>query len=158
MALAQEKHEEAITGDSVTFDLARFLAAQEGVYEQALAELRRGRKESHWMWFIFPQASGLGKSPMAQRFAIRSREEAIAYLAHPLLGARLRACARALLALPAPSITEVLPPPDDLKLKSSMTLFSAVSGEPIFAEVLARYFAGERCASTLSWLAGPQGA
>lgn len=143
--------------DDDPFALGRFLAAQEGVYAQALAELHRGRKESHWMWFIFPQAAGLGASPMAQRYAIKSRAEAEAYLAHPVLGARLIECVRVLLALPPQPIGMILPPPDDLKLKSSLTLFAAISEAPLFQEALERYYAGERCAYTLSWLAA-QGA
>ncbi|MCX7946291.1 MAG: DUF1810 domain-containing protein [Hydrogenophilus sp.] len=140
------------------FRLERFLKAQEGVYEEALAELRRGRKEGHWMWFVFPQARGLGRSLMAQRYAIQSRREAEAYLAHPILGERLRVCARTLLALPLRPIAAILPPPDDLKLKSSMTLFWAVGGEEVFAAVLGRYFGGERCAATLAWLSGDNSA
>lgn len=135
------------------FDLGRFLSAQESLYAQALAELRRGRKETHWMWFIFPQAEGLGQSPMARRYAIRSRAEAQAYLAHPVLGARLRECAEALLALPPRPLTEIFAPPDDLKLRSSLTLFATLAPDDLFARVLARYCGGTRCAYTLSWLA-----
>ncbi|HXB16090.1 MAG TPA: DUF1810 domain-containing protein [Solirubrobacteraceae bacterium] len=127
------------------FSLERFVSAQDdgGTYQHALAELRAGRKRSHWMWFVFPQLGGLGSSPTARRYAIGSLEEARAYLAHPVLGPRLRESARALceLAQPAPA-QEVLGPVDALKLRSSMTLFArAEPGETLFVQVLARYFA-----------------
>ena len=133
-----------MTGDP--HDLARFVAAQDegGMYERALGELRAGRKTSHWMWFVFPQIAGLGRSPMARRYAIADLEEARAYLAHPVLGARLRTCAQALLALAGRSAREVLGEIDALKLRSSMTLFARAAGpdEPVFAAVLARWFDG----------------
>lgn len=135
------------------FDLGRFVDAQRGNYAYALAELRSGRKESHWMWYVFPQVEGLGSSPAARRYAIRSRAEAEAYLAHPVLGARLRECAEALLALPEQPISAILGHPDDLKLKSSLTLFAAIGGDPVFARLLDRYYGGARCAYTLDWLA-----
>ncbi len=140
------------------FSLERFVSAQDegGTYQRALAELRAGRKRSHWMWFVFPQLAGLGSSPTARRYAIGSLEEARAYLAHPVLGARLRESARALseLARPAPA-QEVLGPVDALKLRSSMTLFSrADPGEPLFAEVLGRYFGGAADPRTEELLAG----
>lgn len=125
------------------FGLARFLRAQEegGTYERALAELRAGRKRSHWMWFVFPQLAGLGSSAMAQRYAIGSLAEARAYLADPVLGPRLRDCAGALLGLPEIGAEEVLGGVDALKLRSSMTLFAlADPGEALFSEVLRRYF------------------
>src|SRR4051794_10673077 len=128
------------------FDLGRFVEAQDmgGLYEQAFAELRAGRKRSHWMWFVFPQLSGLGRSATAQRYAIASLEEARAFLAHPVLGARLRACAEALLALDTSHAGAVLGPVDALKLRSSMTLFAhAAPDEPVFGRVLEQYFAGE---------------
>jgi uncharacterized protein (DUF1810 family) len=125
-------------------DLERFVEAQEGTYERALAELRAGRKTSHWMWFVFPQIAGLGRSAMAQRYAISSLDEARAYLAHPVLGPRLRESAAALTALPGHSAEEVLGGIDALKLRSSMTLFArAAPDEPVFREVLDQYFAGE---------------
>jgi uncharacterized protein (DUF1810 family) len=127
----------------VTADLDRFVAAQDGVYDDALAELAAGRKRTHWMWFVFPQIRGLGSSPAAQRYAIRSLDEARAYLAHPVLGARLRECARALLAVPGRSAREILGHPDDLKLRSSMTLFARAADDPaLFEAVLDRYYDG----------------
>ncbi|HVY96557.1 MAG TPA: DUF1810 domain-containing protein [Solirubrobacterales bacterium] len=126
------------------FDLERFLAAQDegGTYARALAELRAGRKTTHWMWFVFPQEAGLGRSAMSRRYAIGSLDEARAYLAHPVLGARLRECAAALLAIEGRSAVEVLGEVDALKLRSSMTLFArADPGEPLFEAVLERYFA-----------------
>jgi uncharacterized protein (DUF1810 family) len=125
--------------------LARFVRAQEegGTYERALGELRAGRKRSHWMWFVFPQLAGLGESATSREYAIRSLAEARAYLADPLLGARLRECARALLELPDRSAEEVLGAVDALKLRSSMTLFArADPGEPVFAQVLGAYYGG----------------
>ena len=126
-----------------TYELGRFVAAQEGVYPRALAELQAGDKRSHWMWFVFPQIAGLGASPMAQRYAIGSLAEAEAYAAHPVLGARLRACTAAVNAVAGRSAHAIFGSPDDLKFRSSMTLFArAVPGEPLFAEALARYFDG----------------
>lgn len=128
-----------------TFDLERFVRAQDadGIYEQALGELRRGRKRGHWMWFVFPQAAGLGRSAMAQRFAVSSLEEARAYLAHPVLGARLHACTDALASLGTASAVEVFGTVDAIKLRSSMTLFHrAAPEERRFTAVLERYFAG----------------
>ena len=138
-------------------DLNRFVAAQEGVYEQALAEIRAGRKRSHWMWFIFPQVDGLGSSAMAKRYAIKSRAEAEAYLAHPVLGPRLVTCAEAAAAVPGPaSALEVFGSPDDLKLRSSATLFASVSpDDSVFDRVLDRYFRGERDPATLRLLGTP---
>lgn len=135
------------------FDLERFVEAQATVYPQALAEIRAGRKRSHWMWFIFPQIAGLGSSSASKHFAIKSRAEAEAYLAHPVLGVRLLECTGALLALQAESASEVFSPPDDLKLRSSMTLFACVS-EPrsIFERVLDTLFDGTRDATTVRLL------
>ena len=135
------------------FDLARFVRAQNGVYEQALAELQRGRKESHWMWFIFPQIDGLGRSTTARQFAIKSKAEAKAYLEHPLLGPRLLKCCEALLNVQNASASEIFGFPDDLKLRSSATLFGAVAGPGSkFDRVLKRFFAGEPDPQTIDLL------
>ena len=134
------------------FDLERFVGAQSPVYERVLAELRRGRKQSHWMWFIFPQLAGLGHSAMAQRFAIASTREAAAYLAHGILGPRLRECTALVNAVEGRSITEILGSPDDLKFCSSMTLFAAVSGETEFSSAIAKYYGGTRDRRTLDLL------
>lgn len=128
------------------FDLQRFVEAQDagGTYDRALAELRAGRKRSHWMWFVFPQLADLGHSAMAQRYAIRSLDEARAYLAHPPLGDRLRESIRALLAAPAGlSARDILGDIDALKLRSSMTLFMrAAPDEPLFEQLLERFYSG----------------
>ena len=130
-------------------DLQRFVAAQEGVWERALAELQAGAKRSHWMWFVFPQIEGLGFSAMAQRYAVSGLAEARAYLAHPLLGPRLRACTAAMNGHEGKSARAILGQPDDMKFRSSMTLFAAADPEaPAFAEALVRYFGGERDART----------
>jgi uncharacterized protein (DUF1810 family) len=135
------------------FDLERFVQAQQGVYETALAELRAGRKRSHWMWFIFPQVAGLGQSEMARRYAIRSSDEAAAYLAHPLLGERLRACATAVLGHDVDDIGDIFPHPDDLKFHSSMTLFADVAPhEAVFQACLDRFFDGAADPATLERL------
>jgi uncharacterized protein (DUF1810 family) len=126
-----------------SFDLARFVKAQDSVYAQVLAELRDGRKRSHWMWFIFPQIKGLGTSPMAERFAISGREEAAAYLAHPLLGPRLRQCTKLVIAAPQRSIETILGHPDDLKFRSSMTLFAKIAADNAdFAAALDKFYDG----------------
>ena len=131
-------------------DLHRFLDAQEGVYAQALAELRAGRKRSHWMWFIFPQFDGLGVSPTSRRYAIRSLDEARAYLRHPILGRRLAECTEAVNDHDGLTARQVFGPPDDRKLRSSMTLFELVSGPASpFAAALEKYYAGERDARTI---------
>lgn len=123
--------------------LERFVQAQSGVYERALAELQAGRKQSHWMWFIFPQIAGLGHSAMAQRFAIPSLEEARDYLAHPLLGARLGECCQAVLAVEGKSAHDIFGSPDDVKFRSSLTLFSqAAPDELLFHHLLRKYFDG----------------
>ena len=145
-------------------DLQRFVAAQEGVYDAALAELRRGRKTSHWMWFVFPQVRGLGRSPTAQRYAVTGLEEARAYLGHPLLGPRLRECAAALLDVASdeqragrrPDAARVLGPVDATKLRSSMTLFAlAAPEEALFAQVLDRFYGGEQDPLTLAQTSRP---
>lgn len=135
------------------YDLKRFVAAQEGIYDRALAELRDGRKRSHWMWFIFPQISGLGHSDMARRYAITGTDEALAYLKHPLLGPRLETCAQAMLQHTDLSARQILGSPDDLKLRSSMTLFSAVAPErTVYAQVLDAFYNGEADPATLERL------
>lgn len=139
--------------DRDPFDLQRFVTAQEDVYAQALAELRGGRKRSHWMWFVFPQIRGLGHSPMAMRYAIGSLEEATAYLRHPVLGARLRECTRAVQAVDGRSATEIFGQPDDVKFRSSMTLFAAAGDDAApFAAALQKYFAGHPDPATLAKL------
>ena len=135
------------------FDLDRFVDAQAPVYASVLAELRRGRKQSHWMWFVFPQFAGLGLSPMSQRFALRSREEAVAYLGHGVLGPRLRECTALVNAVEGRTIHDILGSPDDLKFHSSMTLFAAVSSEPEFAAAIAKYYGGTPDRKTLELLA-----
>ncbi|MBK6413067.1 DUF1810 domain-containing protein [Sphingopyxis sp.] len=132
--------------------LERFVAAQEETYPRALTEIKRGAKRSHWMWFIFPQLAGLGRSAAAQRFAIHSADEARAYLAHPLLGARYRECVAALQKLDASDPDAVFGKIDAVKLGSSLTLFEAVDGHPLFAAALDRWFGGERDARTLDLL------
>jgi uncharacterized protein (DUF1810 family) len=137
-------------------NLERFLEAQEGVYAQVCAELSAGRKESHWMWFIFPQIKGLGSSPTAQKFAIRGLDEAEAYLGHPILGLRLRQCTQLVNAVQGRAIGDIFGLPDNLKFHSSMTLFAHVSGDAsLFAAALRRYFNGERDRGTLSHLWAP---
>ena len=133
-------------------DLQRFADAQADVFERALAELSTGAKRNHWMWFIFPQVAGLGFSAMAQRYAIGSKLEAEAYLAHPLLGPRLIACARAVLAVEGRSAHQIFGSPDDLKFRSSITLFDAVAPDGIFAEALRKYFDGRPDEATLEAL------
>lgn len=136
-----------------TYDLDRFVAAQAPIFAQATAELAAGSKRSHWMWFVFPQIEGLGASAMAQRYAIRSLDEAHAYLDHPLLGARLRECAALVNRVQGRSAHEIFGSPDDLKFHSSMTLFAAAAPqEPLFAEALRKYFDGRRDPLTLARL------
>ncbi len=134
--------------------LDRFLQAQEPVWPRVLAELRAGQKRTHWMWFVFPQIKGLGRSDMAQRYAIQSLAEAQAYLAHPVLAARLRECCQILLELEAPSSAlEVFGTPDDLKLRSCMTLFAEASAPgSVFDAVLQKYFGGQKDERTLELL------
>ena len=136
------------------YDLKRFVAAQEPVFASALAELRAGRKRTHWMWFVFPQLRGLGRSPMAIRFGIESLDEARAYLAHSLLGPRLKECVRLALRIDGRSITEIFGSPDDMKFHSSMTLFAAASGETAspYRRALDRWWRGEADSATLRLL------
>ena len=125
-------------------NLQRFLDAQNPVYAQVCSELRAGRKTSHWMWFIFPQIQGLGYSPLARKFAVSSLQEAQAYLDHPILGARLRECCRLVNLVEGRSIEQIFGYPDDLKFRSSMTLFAhAAADNQIFLDALAKYFNGE---------------
>ena len=132
------------------FDIERFVHAQDGgTYERALAEIRAGRKRSHWIWFVFPQARGLGHSPMAQRYGIASRAELDAYVNHPLLGARLLEISHALLALPGSDPVAVLGDIDALKVRSSMTLFELTGADPVFGAILDKYYAGSRDELTL---------
>ena len=141
-----------MTGDD-PYNLKRFVEAQEGTYARALTEIRAGEKRSHWMWFVFPQIAGLGRSGMAQRFAIRDLAEAKAYLSHPLLGRRLVEAARTLTALDTEDPAEVLGSVDAMKLHSSMTLFAqAAPDEPVFREVLDHYFGGTLDEATVSRL------
>jgi uncharacterized protein (DUF1810 family) len=138
------------------YDLSRFLSAQEGVYERALAELKDGQKRTHWMWFIFPQIDGLGYSPTAKGYSIKSMEEARQYLNHPVLGKRLLECTEAVVALKGGSVSEIFGYPDDLKFKSSMTLFENIAGPgSVFSSALDRYCHGERDAMTLRLLENP---
>jgi len=144
-----------LSGDH--FDLQRFVDAQDrgGAYEHALAELRQGRKRGHWIWFVFPQISGLGSSEMSRHYAISSLEEASAYLAHQLLGLRLVECAEALLELPGRDPVAVLGEIDALKLRSSMSLFAHVDlAAPVFTRVLARYYDGATDEATEQRLGG----
>lgn len=137
---------------SDSFDLQRFVDAQQPVYRHVVEELTRGRKRSHWMWFIFPQIAGLGFSAMAQRFAIESGAEAEAYLAHVVLGTRLIECTRLVTAASEKTITEILGSPDDIKFRSCMTLFDAVSRQEIFAEAIGTFYPEGKDAATLAVL------
>ncbi len=135
------------------FDLERFVRAQAPVYAAVLRELRAGHKRSHWMWFIFPQIAGLGASDMAQRYAIANGDEAAAYLAHPVLGARLRECASIVAALDGDSAGDLFGHPDELKFRSSMTLFADVApDEAVFQNCIDKYFDGEPDEATLARL------
>jgi len=141
------------------FHLARFLHAQEPIYEQAFAELRAGRKRTHWMWFIFPQYEGLGFSSTAQRYAIKSVAEAEAYLRHATLGPRLRKCVRALLDVEGRTAHKIFGSPDDLKLRSCATLFAAVSpAGSEFDQLLRKYYGGAADSKTLELMGiAPEG-
>lgn len=136
-------------------DLNRFLEAQEPDYERALAEIRRGRKQSHWMWYVFPQIAGLGSSPTAKFYAIKDKREAEDYLRHPVLGARLIEISGALLGVEGKTAHEIFGSPDDLKLKSSITLFGAVENtDSVFQKVLDKYYGGEKDRKTLEIIGG----
>ncbi len=134
------------------FHLDRFVSAQDGVYDSALAEIQRGRKRSHWMWFVFPQLAGLGRSAMAQHYAIASLDEARAYLDHAVLGERLRACVAALQDLDQSDPEAVFGAVDALKLRSSLTLFAQAGGGRLFEAALDRWFDGGRDEATLTLL------
>lgn len=136
-------------------NLERFVQAQAPVYAQVLSELRAGAKGSHWMWFVFPQYAGLGRSETAQYYAVRNQAEARAYLAHPLLGARLRECVTILLGLEGQTAEAIFGYPDVLKLHSSLTLFDSISRDDLFARALEKYYGGERDAATLRLVDGP---
>jgi uncharacterized protein (DUF1810 family) len=133
-------------------ELQRFVDAQAPVYPQIIRQLSSGRKRSHWIWFIFPQVSGLGFSAMAQRFAIGSKGEAAAYIAHDILGPRLIECTRLVMAASEKQINDILGSPDDLKFRSSMTLFDAVSRHEIFAEAIGTFYPEGRDPATLDIL------
>jgi uncharacterized protein (DUF1810 family) len=135
------------------FDLQRFVDAQDPVYASVLEELGAGRKRSHWMWFVFPQVAGLGGSAMAQAYAISSRAEATAYAAHPILGVRLRECTQRVLAVNDRTVEQIFSYPDDLKFRSSMTLFEECAAEPeLFRAALTKYFHGSPDPRTLDIL------
>ena len=143
----------AVPSANDPYDLQRFVEAQDPVYDAVCAELSNGRKESHWMWFIFPQLRGLGHSHMAHKFGISSRQEAEAYLKHPVLGPRLRECSHLVNLVEGRSIHQILGYPDDLKFKSSMSLFASVApDEHVFREALQKYFGGELDRLTLELL------
>ena len=137
----------------MAFDLQRYVVAQDPIYAQVLAELRAGHKRTHWMWFIFPQLAGLGHSPTAQLYAISSLDEARAYLAHPVLGARLRECTALVNAVEGRDVHQIFGSPDDLKFHSSVTLFARASdGERIFRDVLTKYFGSDEDQATIQLL------
>ncbi|HEF4761263.1 TPA: DUF1810 domain-containing protein [Pseudomonas putida] len=145
------------TDQKDTFNLQRFIQAQDPVYDRVQAELNAGHKRSHWMWFVFPQFAGLGDSEMSRRYAIRSREEAQAYLDHPVLGARLRTCTHEVLNIQQRSVAAIFGHPDDLKFHSSMTLFAQVAPQNSpFHQALNQYFHGIRDDWTLSLLDSKQ--
>ena len=142
-----------MAGGGDPFDLNRFPAAQEGVYSTALAEIVQGRKRSHWMWYLFPQIAGLGFSAMSKRYAIESEAEARAYLEHSILGMRLRKCAKALRLVEGRSASQIFGSPDDMKLRSCLTLFAAVSPRgSLFHALLEKYCQGEPDEATLRLL------
>jgi len=132
------------------FNLKRFIDAQFSTYERALDEIKNGRKTSHWMWFIFPQYHGLGRSNTSIKYAINSKEEAISYLKHPILGPRLTEITKEFLSIENKTANSILGEPDDVKIQSSMTLFDAIQSEnDLFDSILEKYFEGNRCLSTL---------
>jgi uncharacterized protein (DUF1810 family) len=134
------------------YDLDRFVKAQAANYDQALSELREGRKRSHWMWYIFPQMDGLGLSPMSRKYSIKSAAEARAYLDHPVLGPRLLECAAVVCNIVGRTALEIFGAPDDMKLRSSATLFASVSGGGVFEQLIQKYFDGQPDEKTLQIL------
>lgn len=148
-----DKPDAAGAGDP--HNLQRFVAAQDPIFCQVLAELRAGQKRSHWMWFIFPQLAGLGRSSTARYYAIESRVEAGAFLAHPVLGGRLMQCARIVAATQGRSARQVFGDIDAIKLHSSMTLFASVTDKPIFNRIIGDYFGGQPDPATLALLGHP---
>jgi uncharacterized protein (DUF1810 family) len=150
---SEHKSEAGFPMNDDPYQLSRFIRAQEGIFEDVLTELRSGQKRTHWMWFIFPQIDGLGHSTTSRYYAIKSVDEARQYLKHPVLGVRLLKCVELLLAVEGKSASEIFGFPDDLKLKSSMTLFACVSdSEPVFVRVLEKYFDGKRDEKTMDLL------
>jgi uncharacterized protein (DUF1810 family) len=144
---------QAKTDDADKYNLQRFVDAQSRVFDQVLLELRQGHKRSHWMWFIFPQISGLGSSEMAQRFAISGRDEALAYLDHSVLGPRLRQCTELVNQVSGSTVEEIFGYPDNLKFRSSMTLFAQVApGEEVFRKALEKHFGGKPDSATIARL------
>ncbi len=142
-----------ITTNKDPYDLNRFISAQDKIYETVIKELINGKKHTHWMWYIFPQIDGLGKSATSKYYAIKSIEETRQYLNHPVLGKRLLECAEIVIYLEGKSISEIFGFPDDLKLKSSMTLFAYIANPgSIFARIIDKYFEGEKDVKTLDLL------
>ena len=135
-----------------SFNLERFVEAQDPIYDRVLSELRSGRKKSHWMWFIFPQIMGLGRSDLAEKFSILDQEEAEAYLDHQILGPRLQECTKLVLRADARSIAEIFGHPDDLKFRSSMTLFDFAVPGTVFGQALKKFFDGRGDQATLAIL------
>jgi uncharacterized protein (DUF1810 family) len=135
-----------------SFDLARFVAAQEPVWDDVVRQLRTGRKTSHWMWFVFPQLATLGRSAMAKHYGLSGLDEARAYVAHPVLGERLRSCCAILIGLPQHDPVAIFGTTDAMKLRSCLTLFAAASHEPLFRECLQAYFGGQPDAVTQAQL------
>ena len=139
----------------MAYHLDRFIEAQQTVYDRALAEIRSGRKQSHWMWFVFPQFDGLGFSETSRRYAVKSLDEATAYLAHPVLGPRLLECAEAVLGLEGRSAADIFGSPDDMKLRSSATLFAHLSPDgSVFHRLLDKYFESLPDEATISLIGG----
>lgn len=142
-----------MTNANDPYNLQRFVEAQDPVIEEVKEELRSGRKRTHWMWYVFPQIEGLGSSQLAQRYAISSQDEAEAYLSHPILGSRLRDCTEIVNAVEGRSANEVFGSPDDLKFRSSMTLFETVADDPTpFRTALEQYYENDRDSKTLELL------
>jgi len=150
-------NEKRVANTDDPFDLTRFVAAQEHLIDAVRVELANGRKRSHWMWFIFPQFAGLGYSALSQKYEIVSIAEARAYLAHPVLGERLRECAEMVLQVEGRSAYEIFGSPDDMKFRSSLTLFATASGEEVFLRSLEKYFDGEPDQTTLRLLGSAAG-